>query len=95
VLGAISLVAMTRRGEMPPSYSPMMLAGSNFIFCLFNPFLGLLKAGLDLPECTLAYSASVGDPGEAFFHLVKLCFCQIFKCQELVAGICTDADQLV
>ena len=27
-------------------------------------FLGLLKGGLDLPECSLAYSAAVGNPGE-------------------------------
>jgi hypothetical protein len=37
--------------------------------CL-NPFFVLLKTGLDLPERSLAYSASVGNPGEAFFQFV-------------------------
>jgi hypothetical protein len=47
------------------------------------------------PGALLTYSASVGNPGEALFQLIQLCFCQIFKRQELVAGSCAGSDQLV
>ena len=57
--------------------------------------LGGGRRGLDLPERSLTYSASVGNPGEAPFQLAKLCFCQIFKRQELVAGSFAGSDQLI
>jgi hypothetical protein len=38
----------------------------------------------------LAHSASVDNLGEAFFHLVKFCFGQIFQPREFVAGACAE-----
>jgi len=64
--------------------------GDQSIFCLHQ--------GAPLPSSPVASLTRFRlgrRSGEAFFHLVKLCFCQIFKRQELVAGTCTDSDQLV
>jgi hypothetical protein len=56
---------------------------------LFDFLLGLVKVG-NFAERALADPASVGNPGEAFFHLVKFCFGQIFQRQEFVAGACAE-----
>jgi hypothetical protein len=69
--------------------------GSDLIPRVFDSLLGLLEASFHSPKRALADPAPDGNSGEAFFQLIKLCFCQIFKRQQLVTGSFAHPDQLI